>query len=263
MFLRNVIRDLTFVLIVLAPIGGYAQDASQAPVAPQFFPRFDFSLSLATLSSPDPRFSYDGRVNTDFDVVDYGKGRTTIYAQYEVFLGNQLRLLDPNQGNYTFEGSSSLRAHGSEFAVVFHHLSRHLSDRQNFESISYNALGGRVMRHFDLDKTTVDVRGDIAKVVRHEFLDYTWTGDLHLMARRGIRPSYGVFGLGEVETYGVNPAIANRAQQNGGRVEVGVYLNGKRAHVELFGGWEQLVDAYPLERGSKRLPLIGLRVSGR
>jgi hypothetical protein len=249
--------------MVLVPIGGYSQSAMPVPLTPQFLPRFDFSVSLATLSSPDPRFSYDGRVNTDFDVVDYVKGRTSVYGQYEVFLGNQLRVLDPNQGNYTFEGSSSLRAYGSEFAVVFHHLSRHLSDRQNFESISYNALGGRVMRHFDLDRTSLDVRGDLTKVVRHEFLDYTWTADLHLLARRGIRPSYGVFGLGELETYGVNSAIANRTQQNGGRLEVGVYLNGKRADVELFGGWEQLVDAYPLERGSKRWSLIGLRVSGR
>ena len=250
--------------LLLAVTSAHAQQPlAVPPSSPQFLPRFDFAVSLAALASADPRFSYDGRATADFDVVDYVKGRTSVFAQYEVIMGNQLRPFDPNQGSYTFEGSSSVRIRRTEIAGVFHHLSRHLSDRPNFESIAFNAAGGRVMRHFELDKSSFDVRGDIAKVVRHAFLDYSWTSELNVIARRPISPRVSVFGRGGFETYGVNSAIAHRTQQHGGRVEGGVHLKGAGGAVELFAGWEQVLDAYPLERAPQRWSFVGLRLAGR
>src|SRR5262249_27755316 len=149
----------------LAALAAFAQDAiPTTPTEPEFLPRFDFSVSLAHLASRDPRFVWDGRAAADFDVLDYVKGRTSFLADYEVLLGNQLRPFDPNQGNYTLEGSSSWRLGSTEFAGVFHHLSRHLSDRQNFQSVSFNEVGGRAMRHFNRDKVSIDVRGELEKV---------------------------------------------------------------------------------------------------
>src|SRR5947207_6652769 len=103
---RILIRNITLLACLLLVVdGAHAQQPlAVPPSSPEFLSRFDFAFSLATLASPDPRFSYDGRVNADFDVVDYVKGRTSIFAQYAVVLGNQLRVLDANQGNYTFEG---------------------------------------------------------------------------------------------------------------------------------------------------------------
>jgi len=193
--------------------------------------------------------------------VDYLNGRTSVFAQHEVIMGNQLGRFDPNQGNYTFEGSSSLRLHGTEVAGVFHHLSRHLSDRPNTQSVSFNALGPRVMRHFALDKVSLDVRGDIKKVVRREFVDYSWTAGLHLVARRTVSTAGSVFGRGDFETYGVRRAIAGRSKQNGKHLETGLHIKGAQGAVELFEGWEKVVDAYPLERASQRWAFIGLRLA--
>jgi hypothetical protein len=197
-----------------------------------FLPRFDFAISLASLASSDPRFSYDGRATADFDLVDYVKGRTSVFAQYQVVVGNQLRAFDPNQSNYTFEGASSLRLHGTEVAGVFHHLSRHLSDRPNVQSIAFNAVGGRVMRHFNRGKAGFEVRADVEKVIQHAFLDYSWTAQMHAAARRPLNATMSVFGRATFETYGVDPAIAGRSQQNGGRIESGLLINGGRAAVE-------------------------------
>lgn len=259
--LRN--RVIALAVCCLIAATARAQDALPLPPSsPEFLSRFDFTVSLATLGSNDPRFSWTGRASADFDVVDYVKGRTSFLAQYDVVLGNQLRPFDPNQGNYNFEGSSSWRLRKTEVAVVFHHLSRHLSDRQNFRSISYNELGGRVLRHFDFDKASLDLRAEVEKVVRHEFLDYSWTSGFHLTARRSLTPTFGVFGHGDFQTYAVDSSIAQRSRQNGGHLEGGVRVKGTRASVEFFAGWEQVVDAYPLERVPQGWSFVGLRLGG-
>lgn len=242
----------------------YAQEpVSAVPPSLAFLPRFDFAISLASLASSDPRFSYDGRASADFDVVDYVKGRTSVFAQYQVVMGNQLRAFDPNQGNYTFEGSSSWRLGRAEVAGVFHHLSRHLSDRPNIQSVAFNAVGGRVMYHFNRGRTGTDVRADVEKVIQHAFLDYSWTAQMRAVVRRPIKPRLAIFGRTAFETYGVDPAIAQRSQQNGGRVEGGLLINGARAAVEVYAGWEQVVDAYPLERAFQRFSFIGFRLEAK
>ena len=258
-------RKITFAVYALFGLTfAYAQEPlPTVPPSHVFLPRFDFAISLASLASSDPRFSYDGRATADFDVVDYVKGRTSLFAEYQVVMGKQLRSFDPNQGNYTFEGASSLRFRGTEVAGIFHHLSRHLSDRPNVQSIAFNAVGGRVMHHFNRSKTGIDVRADVEKVIQHAFLDYSWTMQIHAAARRPINARSAVFGRAALETYGVDPAIAGRSQQNGGRVEGGLLINGARAAVEMYAGWEQVVDAYPLERVPQRFSFIGFRLAAK
>jgi hypothetical protein len=247
------IRAIAFITGLLAAPQLYAQHS-------QFIPRYDFQISLAKLSSPDPRFSWDGVVGGDIDIVDYVKGRTSLFAQYEVVMGHQLRTFDPNQSNYTFEVSSSVRAGGTEIAGVFHHLSRHLSDRANTTSISFNAVGGRVLRHVEFHGTGIDLRGDVEKGIEHEFLDYSWTAAGHFIARRPISLVAGLYARGDFETYVVDRSIAGRGNQNGGHAEAGLRLKGEKGAVEFFAGWEQVVDAYPLERGAKRWAFAGFRL---
>jgi hypothetical protein len=242
----------------------YAQEPiAIAPASAQFLPRFDFAVSFAALSSPDPRFSYDSVATLDLDVLDYVKGRTSVLAQYNVVMGNQQQLFDPTQGNYSLEGSSSLRFRNNELAVVFHHVSRHLSDRPNPDSVSFNTIGGRVMRHIDLDGTSFDVRGDLEKVIRHAFVDYTWIAGLHAAARKPINSTISMFSRGDFMTYGVNKAIAGRTRQNDLHFEGGIRVRGGYGAVEFFGGWEHVVDAYPLERGAKQWTFAGLRLTGK
>ena len=64
-------------------------------------------------------------------------------------------------------------------------------------------------------------------------------------------------------TYGVNKAIAGRTQQNRLHFEGGVRVNGGYGAIEFFGGWEHVVDGYPLERESKQWTFVGLRLAGR
>ena len=245
--------------------GTYVQAQDVKPAKPQFMSRYDFHISIAKLSSShDRRFGWNGRVGGDMDLLDYVKGRLSLFAEYEVVMGNELRPFDPNQGNYTFEGSSSWRIGGTEVAAVFHHLSRHLSDRPKIEAIAINSLEGRVLRHFALGKTSLDARGGLGKVVEHAFLDYRWRAHGDLTARHSMTSAVGWFGSASIEAFGVDPAIAGRNNaQTSGRLETGLRLNGKKGAVELFGGWEHAADAYPVDRTGRGWALIGFRLASR
>src|SRR5690349_7486633 len=105
------------------------------PDEPTFVPRADFHISTERISTDDVRFKWSAHFGGDIDLVDYVVGRIRIAGDYEPIPGDELRPFDPNQGNYPLEGSASFRIEGFEFSGVFHHESRHLSDRPKRFSI--------------------------------------------------------------------------------------------------------------------------------
>jgi len=226
--------------------------------------RADFYITISKLSSGDRRFDWNGRVAGDIDVIDYVKGRTSLFAEYEVVMGNELRPFDPNQGNYVLDGSTSWRFGGIEVAGVFHHLSRHLSDRPKVEAVAINSLEGRIQKRFQHEDTTLDVRGGLGKVIQHSFLDYSWRGSGDLTARHPLTPRLGWFGRTTFEIFGTDASIAGRSEpQPSGRLETGIRLNGSKGTVDLFGGWEHVADAYPVERNGRNWVFAGFRLGTR
>jgi hypothetical protein len=246
-----------------------AQQPIAAPKTPDFFSRYDFHLSAAALQIDDNRFSWDTHFGGDLDVFDYVVGRTSVLIDYEAMLGNQRRPFDPNQGNYTLEVSSSGRVGGTEIAAMFHHVSRHLGDREKTFAIAWNILGARVLRHEEIGKTAIDVVVDGGALVQHSNVDYRWVGDLDLSVRRQVTPRTGAFLRGSGHLIGVEPRVLSRDGQTtmlsrdaqyGGSVEVGVRLSGRDGVLELFVGGEQRIDADPIEFGPRRWGQAGFRL---
>src|SRR5260370_41684499 len=101
-------------LIFICAAAAAAQQPTQPVVSPkeggpEFISRYDFHLAASGLAISDPRFSWDSHFGGSLDVVDYVAGRAGIYVDYEAVLGDQFRIFDPNQGNYTLEASGSAR----------------------------------------------------------------------------------------------------------------------------------------------------------
>ncbi len=246
--------------IVAAARAGAQQPLREPPSSGQFLSRFDFHLSAAGLAASDPRFKWDTHWGGDFDFVDYVRGRLTFLADYEAVLGKEFRLFDPNQGNYTLEVSSSFRVGGTEFAGALHHLSRHLGDRPNRQAIAMNVATARVLRQVDVGTATLALRADGGPVVARAYVDYTWMAVGEALLRRPLTPHAGLFGRAHAEIYAVDHAIAGRSRQQGGRLEAGVRLAGTGGALELFGGYERVVDAYPLDRQPLRWAFAGFRI---
>ncbi|MES1254745.1 MAG: hypothetical protein ABUS56_04005, partial [Acidobacteriota bacterium] len=146
-FDRSLVRQAAAaacVVLCLARTGGaQQQEPVAAPQGASFFSRYDFHMSAAALAIDDPRFSWDTHFGGELDVFDYVVGRTSVLVDFEAVLGDEFRAFDPNQGNYTLEVSSSARVSGTEVAAMFHHVSRHLSDRPKPFAVAWNVLGAR------------------------------------------------------------------------------------------------------------------------
>jgi hypothetical protein len=253
-----------FVIAVALP--AFAQQPLPDPPAQvEFMSRYDFHLSGAALGSDDPaRFLWDTHWGGDFDLVDYVKGRLSFLVDYQAVLGNEFRPFDPNQGNYTLEFSGSGRLGKTELVAAFHHVSRHLSDRPKRQAIAMNVIEARVLRRFEVRATTIDVRANIGRLAERAYVDYTWIGDLDIVARHRLRPRVGAYGRIFGELYGVNeqddPPLSRRGAQRGGRVEAGVRLSGNGGALELFAGYERVIDADPLDRRARQWPFAGFRL---
>src|SRR5262249_44318061 len=195
------------------------------------------------------RFSWDAHFGGSLDMVDYVAGRAGIYVDYEAVLGDEFRIFDPNQGNYTLETFATARL-GSRTEVVgmFHHVSRHLSDRPKRFAIAWNLLGGRLLHQVKAGDATIDVDLEGGAIVQHSYVDYSWIGELHLQARKPVNRVVAVYGRVFGQLVGVNGDVPGRGTQRGGSAEAGLRLRGGAGTLELFAGVERRVDADPLDR---------------
>jgi hypothetical protein len=262
--IRRALSGTCLVLALACPVAAQ-QPLPDPPEQVEFMSRYDFHLAAAGLGSDDhARFMWDTHWGGDFDLVDYVRGRVGFLVDYQAVLGDELRPFDPNQGNYTLEFSGSARVGKTELVGAFHHVSRHLSDRPKRQAIAMNVLQGRVLRRFDVRGTTIDLRANLGRLLERAYVDYTWIGDVDVTVRRPLKRNVGTYGRVFGELYGVDeqddPVLTRRGQQHGGRVEAGIRLSGKGGALELFAGYERVIDADPLDRQARQWPFAGFRL---
>jgi hypothetical protein len=243
--------------------------ATAAPDKPEFLPRYDFHMSVERLTrsltplqqATDKRFSWDSHFGGSFDLVDYVYGRAAVLVDYEAVMGSQYRPFDPNQGNYTLEASVSGRvSDATEVVAIFHHVSRHISDRPKAFAIAWNELGARLLDRRTFGATTLDVDLEGGRVIQHSYVDYSWIGELNALVRRPINGRVGVFGHGSGQLFAVRQTVLRRGTQRGALLEGGVRLTGRGGAMEIFAGYEKRVDADQLDFQPQRWTVVGFRL---
>jgi len=235
-----------------------------APAAPEFLSRYDFHLAAASLVNDNPDYAWDTHFGGSFDVVDYVYGRAGVLVDYQAGLGNEPRIFDPNQGNYTLEPSLSIRAPGAEFVAFFHHMSRHLGDRPKDFAHAWNELGARVLHRIGAGKGTIDLEAEAGSVIQHSYVDYRWMAQLGVTARTRSHERLGLFLQANGQLIGVDYAVNQRGTQFGGIAEAGVRVRGAAGgYMELFAGVERRVDPWPVGVGVMQWGLAGLRLVSR
>ncbi|HEX5107931.1 MAG TPA: hypothetical protein VFV95_05775 [Vicinamibacterales bacterium] len=252
---------LASALFALVPGRATAQSTPPAPPAAgrvDYLTRFAFHFGAEHLSSDDPLYVWDANYGGEVDLVDYRAGRAIFYANYQVILGEELHAFDPNQGNYILGARVSARLHALEAALVFHHESRHLSDREKQQPVDWNMLGARLSRSFVWPRLFLDARADLRGVVQRSFVDYEWEIDLRAHGTIPVSPRVAVVSDVSLRHLGVDGS-AGREGQTGARGEGGVRLSGGAGAVELFLAAERRIDPYPLQFGTIRWFSAGFR----
>jgi hypothetical protein len=228
----------------------------------EFLSRAQLRLSAEHLSSDDKRFVWDTNFGGEIDFVDYGVGRATFVANYQAILGEEFRDFDPNSGNYTLEGSSSVRLGRLEVAAVFHHLSRHLSDRPKRDAIDWNMVGGRLQTSATMGITQTEARIDVRRVILHTYVDYTWELNAAVQNVHQFHTRVAAISGASLQVLGTDGTRA-RGTQTGVRGEGGVRFIGRAGSVELFVAGERRVDPYPLDFGVDNWLTAGFRLLSR
>ena len=256
-------RALTLATILVGVAGPVAAQPTHRGASVSFLPRSAFHMTAEHLSGiEDERFRWDANLGGELDLVDYTSGRLIFAANYQAILGEELKLFDPNQGNYTLQGVLTARVKRVEAGLVLHHLSRHLSDRDKTQPVDCNMLGGRLSQVFLVNGTLVDVQGDLRWTIQHSYVDYTWELDTHVRVDRLLKPGVGVLAAGSFRHLGVDGTVG-RDGPNGFRAEGGVRFEGSGGAVELFVGAERRIDPYPLEFGTATWMTAGFRLLSR
>jgi len=243
-----------------------AQTASPPDATPstgvQFLPRTAFHMDAEHISDDDPRYVWDADFGGELDVVDYGMGRATFEANYQVVLGEQIRAFDPNQGNYILVGYVSARTKYAEVSGELYHQSRHLADRPKLEAVDWNMLGVRVRRPFSYRKATFDARADVRGVFMSTTVDYSWELDTAVRSDMKVHPGIGVLASADIRYLGVDGS-QDRGNQTGYRVEGGVRFEGRAGAMEFFVAGERRIDPYPVEFGTAQWVTVGFRLLNR
>ena len=236
--------------------------ADPQPPRVTLLPRSVFHMSAEHLSGDDVMFVWDANFGGELDVVDYGAGRFTFWANYQAILGDEFRHFDPNQGNYIIAGSTSLRTRGVEIAGVFYHQSRHLADRPNRVAVAWNMMGVRLQRTATYGRAHLDGRVDVRRTVAKAFVDYNWELEAAVRSDVHIRPGVGALVSGTFRHLGVDDS-QNRGDQTGFRGEAGVRVEGRKGAIEFFVAAERRVDPFPLEFGTANWVSAGFRLLSR
>ena len=251
-------RRAAHVLLVAAAVACGASPSQ----AQEFFPRFDFGLSGAYFVEEDSRFNWAFEFAGDLDVVDWTGGRATFVAAYEAIAGEEFRRFDVNQGNYLLEGVVVFRAGGVEIGPVWHHVSRHLSDRSKRPPIDWNMLAFRARRTMPDDRDGLAWRADVRRTITRAFVDYDWEVEGGASLARRVSPRLVATASGGVRIVATDGS-RERGTQAGGRLEGAIRTLGRRASAEVFAAFEQRVDPYPTAFGTGRWLTTGLRLRSR
>jgi hypothetical protein len=262
-FPERAIAAASFLILIATSVSAQTPAAQPAAEPEGFLTRTAFSLSFAHMDSGDPRFTWVGHLRADVDLVKYKQGRLNFFVDDEPVLGSERRAFDLNHQNFIMESSLSYRVRSFDVAVVFHHESRHLVDRETDRTIAWNTIGARATRRWDLHRSTVAASLEYGHVLQHTYVDYAWTSQLAIRLDRPMNERLGVYGAGSGVLVGVDGAIPGRERQCGARLEGGLRLAGLIGGLDLFGAYERRIDGYPLSRQRSRWFEVGFRLNTR
>lgn len=258
------------VLLLLALAAGAVPTTAQttdqtspaASSSPTFLSGSRFYMGAEHLATESEQFVWEANFGGDVDLVDWRTGRATFFANYQVMMGEELKAFDPNQGNYILGFTGSTRIGASEVAGVFHHESRHLSDRPKVTAVDWNQIGVRLLHRRTAGALSLDTQAQFLGTVQKSHVDYTWELSGRTRGDIALRQGIGAMVIGNLRVIGVDGS-RNRSTQTGGRLEGGFRFDGEMGALELFLAVERRVDPLVLEFGTMNWLAVGFRLSSR
>ncbi len=251
---------LTVALWLLASLPGTTA-AGDARFLPFMGPR----LEAARYSPANEEFSWVGWMGANVDLFETGKWSAYFSPGVETILGHRVRSFEAVQANYSLEGGLRRDTGAGRLAAFFHHVSRHVQDRDKFQVVDWNFLGAA----FDSPwPKSWDRRGgyfvSAGFTTLSSGVDYNWEGRAAIdidVARKG---SQAFFVLADVRYVDADPSTGfPRGSFADFRGEAGYRRFQGSSQFALFAAYEHRNDALIRTSLVTDRALFGFRILGQ
>jgi hypothetical protein len=162
--------------VLLAPLTGSAAD---------FLPAVSLHLEAARYAPVETDLYWTTTIGGGADVFGVGGFRGYIVGDVETIIGSTRRAFDASQANYHLETGGRWLFHGVTVNPFFHHVSRHMIDREKEPAVDWNMLGVRAEAGFSPGGRRAKVGGSVGHTTLASLVGYRWElighGDVELL----------------------------------------------------------------------------------
>lgn len=246
--------------ILGATAAGLGLLASPSARGADFLPAVSLHLEAARYQPVETDLHWTGTMGGGADVIGAGGFRAYIVGEVETIIGSTRRAFDATQANYHLETGGRWHVRGVSVNPFFHHVSRHLSDREKAPAVDWNMLGVRVEATVGA-RHRAHVGGGLGHTTLASLVGYRWEatghGDVELV-RRGHAAGYAA-ARARLVTINPDPALV-RGDFLDWAVEGGVRSTHERRVFEAFAAYERRNDVFLLVPGARDRGLFGIRI---
>jgi hypothetical protein len=233
--------------------------AAKAAGAADFLPAVSLRLEAARYAPVETDLHWTTTMGGGADVLGVSGVRAYIAGSVETIIGNTRRGFDATQANYDLETGARWRIRGLRVNPFFHHVSRHLIDREKAPAVDWNILGVRAEAVLG-ERRRARVGGSVGHTTLDSIVGYRWEvaghGDVELYRRDGM----AVYGAARARLVTIDP---EPELPRGGfldwAAEGGVRVRRESRAFEVFAAFERRNDVFLLTPGARDRGLLGIR----
>jgi hypothetical protein len=222
-------------------------------------------LEAARYSDANEEFAWVGWIGANVDLVEKGRWAGYLNANVETILGHRLRSFEAVQANYSLEVGVHLDLGRGLLSPFFHHVSRHVQDREKVQAVDWNVLG---LRYDSAWPTKWGRRGafsgSFAVATLSSGVDYDFearvAGDIDVVRK----DNRAMFFLAAMRYVGAQ-STENFPRENltDVRIEAGVRRWTETSQFALFVAYQRRADALIPQALVTNRALFGFRIRGQ
>ncbi|HUG53284.1 MAG TPA: hypothetical protein VMR21_06775 [Vicinamibacteria bacterium] len=246
------------------PLALFAAFATWLIAAPtrgsDFLPAVSLLLEAARYAPVETDLHWTGTMGGGADVFDVGGLRAYIVGDVETIIGGTRRAFDASQANYHLETGARRKLGGVTVNPFFHHVSRHLSDREKAPAVDWNVLGVRLAAVVGGPRR-VRLGAGIGHTTLASLVGYRWELTAHGDADLLQRESYAVYAAARTRFVTIDPDPAlPRDDFLDFAIEGGLRFRREARVLEAFTAFERRNDVFLLVPGARDRGLFGVRI---
>jgi hypothetical protein len=253
------LRRSTIAALAFLPALACAASPARGEEAFALLSAVSLRLEAARYAPVETDLHWTGTMGGGADVFSVSGVRGYIAGSVETVIGNSRRGFDATQANYSLETGAWWRVRALTVNPFFHHVSRHLVDREKGPAVDWNILGVRVEGALG-PRRRARIGGGVGHTTLDSIVGYRWEvighGDVELHRQGGM----AIYGAARARLVTVDP---EPELPRGGFLdwagEGGVRFVRESRAFEVFAAYERRNDVFLLTPGARDRGLFGIR----